>query len=975
MWIPSSFGGWGARLINQSNGITPLPVAAGEFVEVTVQFAPVDATPAVCTATLHINGDTWNPVAIPVTAAVGELRVSVPPIAVDLDASTSVEIGVTLVVGNATTATLILASDASPEAANITASLGSTLLGPISEGQTASTTLSVSASSNLPRGTYIWYLNVWAYNNTVSFSVPVPIKVSGYEQSQFYWSQADAFGSPKVYGVVDPLTDQLATETVWMDPSSPWGAGRLTDAVVTQTAGGFPVNTILVVSDAGVWQVTAQGDATVIGDFSPSSFTSILEVAGTVFIAGGTGLSGGGNAQVYAYMPSPLPFHTSWQWVQVATPGDMSGIQDMCVTPSGQLLFATNSGVWTATSVRVSLLEWRLVFVQATGPTVGFTTVAAFPETGFPQLAVAADTQGNVHRVAVHADGTATLTRILANNTYLNPPAFTAYVTIDAADKTTIYASQVFSNPNYNNIPDVGALAKSTDAGQTWTNLGRPGVNMSRGCRVGAYGNLIIAGGERWHISLDGGQTWKRYSDLDPAQAMWGSPHAHDDVNAIRFYPVNGFMQLLMCTDGGLATTPTSSLAAGTTTWTSGYNKRLTNLQVQTLGVPGEGGGFTGCMSVDNYSSGPVNRGYLVAVGTQDNGVRTCLMPPSGPGFWTQILGGDGQFCAYIPASGVQLPPSVPTREPGGVAPLLATDVGSTTPSWFIDGGANGPASPGQGLPYDPTGLPLSPANAQVIGLVLDGITHPRWWFADSPRVAYGVAGGLLQDNANKPTQYGHFAFIVSGDPDGTNLMMTPLASIPGNGAVTAIFSYDATQLFVCMGDGGVWRVGAGLPRLFYPSGEAFQEETTVPTSFGLGRNFLAKFAMTADGTLYMCASNIGANGYLLQRDPTTGQWSGDISGGIFASSGIASICADNSYPGVLYVATTTTVFGFDGTQWYQAGGGLPAWPWATDIRFAQDNSGNSHLYLATYGRGIWTVANPSVTADAAATPVRRGGL
>jgi len=302
----------------------------------------------------------------------------------------------------------------------------------------------------------------------------------------------------------------------------------------------------------------------------------------------------------------------------------------------------------------------------------------------------------------------------------------------------------------------------------------------------------------------------------------------------------------------------------------------------------------------------------------------------------------------------VQLPPSVPTREPGGVAPLLATDAGSTTPRSFIDGGANGPVSPGHDLPYDPTGLPLSAANAQVIGLVLDGITNPRKWFSDSLRIAYGVAGGLLQDNAKKPTQYGHFAFIVSGDPDGTNLMMTPLASIQGKGAVTAIFSYDATQLFVCMGDGGVWRLVAGLPRALYPPGETIQE-TIVPNSFGLGANFLAKFAMTADGTLYMCASDKGANGYLLKRDPTTKQWSGDISGGLFTSSGIASICADNSNPGVLYVATTTTVFAFDGTQWYQAGGGLPAWPWATDIRFAQDNSGNSYLYLATYGRGIWT--------------------
>src|SRR6516162_5462748 len=166
---------WGARLVGQSNGITPLAVAAGEFVQVTVQFAPTASTPAVCTATLQINGDTWNSVSLPVTATVGELTVSVPPITVTQDASTSVEIAVTSVAGNDTTASLILTSDASPEAANVTTSLSLTSLS-IGKGQTASTTLSVSASSNLPTGPYIWSLGVWAFD-AQSFSVPVTINV------------------------------------------------------------------------------------------------------------------------------------------------------------------------------------------------------------------------------------------------------------------------------------------------------------------------------------------------------------------------------------------------------------------------------------------------------------------------------------------------------------------------------------------------------------------------------------------------------------------------------------------------------------------------------------------------------------------------------------------------------------------------------------------------------------------------------
>jgi hypothetical protein len=163
-------------LKGQSNGVTPLPVAIGEYVEVTVQFAPTASTPDVCTATLQINGDTWNPVSLPITAAVGELTVSVPPITIFRDDSASAEIGVTSVAGNATTASLILKADASPDAANVTASLSPTSLS-IDKGQSAFATLSVSASSNLPTGSYFWTLSIWAFDNAYGFSVPVTINV------------------------------------------------------------------------------------------------------------------------------------------------------------------------------------------------------------------------------------------------------------------------------------------------------------------------------------------------------------------------------------------------------------------------------------------------------------------------------------------------------------------------------------------------------------------------------------------------------------------------------------------------------------------------------------------------------------------------------------------------------------------------------------------------------------------------------
>jgi hypothetical protein len=160
----------------QSNGVTPLPVATGEYVEVTVQFAPTASTPDVCGATLQISGDTWNPVSIPITAAVTEITVSVPLIRVMQGNSVSAEVEVTLVRGNATTANLYLGRDASSKAANVTASLSSSSLSLV-KGQPKPVTLTVSASSNLPAGPYYWGLGVWAYNNAYSFGVSFTIRV------------------------------------------------------------------------------------------------------------------------------------------------------------------------------------------------------------------------------------------------------------------------------------------------------------------------------------------------------------------------------------------------------------------------------------------------------------------------------------------------------------------------------------------------------------------------------------------------------------------------------------------------------------------------------------------------------------------------------------------------------------------------------------------------------------------------------
>jgi len=163
--------------VAQSNGITPLAVASGQFVVVTIQFAPSASTPATCTASLLINGDTWNPVSVPITAAVGEISVKVPHIVVDQGKSVAVGITVTLTAGAPTTATLIIDKDGSADAPNVTVTVSPTSL-PLTKGTPAPATLTVTADSTLAAGEYSWNLAVWSYDNTSSFSVLVTITVA-----------------------------------------------------------------------------------------------------------------------------------------------------------------------------------------------------------------------------------------------------------------------------------------------------------------------------------------------------------------------------------------------------------------------------------------------------------------------------------------------------------------------------------------------------------------------------------------------------------------------------------------------------------------------------------------------------------------------------------------------------------------------------------------------------------------------------
>jgi hypothetical protein len=215
-----------------ANGVAPLSVATGQYVVVTIQFAPVASTPNTCTATLVINGDAWSPgsVSVPITATVGEITVKVPSIFVVQGDSTPVDITVTLVAGASTTAKLILSADGSADAPNVTAALGSTSLS-LTKGKAVPVTLKVSAASTLAAGQYSWSLAVWSYDNTTSFSVSVLITVGVpyyFIKSKLNGNVIDIAGASTTAGAgLDAYTQKTSgnDNQLWNFVPDPGGSG------------------------------------------------------------------------------------------------------------------------------------------------------------------------------------------------------------------------------------------------------------------------------------------------------------------------------------------------------------------------------------------------------------------------------------------------------------------------------------------------------------------------------------------------------------------------------------------------------------------------------------------------------------------------------------------------------------------------------------------------------------------------------
>lgn len=735
------------------------------------------------------------------------------------------------------------------------------------------------------------------------------------------WQQFDQFG----------ISQPLDTEFVaWDTADMPWHGGRLTDVLVLKNG------TIYVTSDGGIWSLrrddaghwaaTAEGDDV----FSPTGFNGIVEdptVPGRIFAAGG--ING----------PTLVALDPTWR--QIPLPGlpTRSLVRQMDIS-NGCLFLATNVGLY-----------WCPLPPAHSGPDAyHFEHVVLGPGGADDLHCVSAtmtgivftDMAGNIYKGAAVPSKqprprfSPPKFDFSYSTVYSGTPGRTIYVGKDYGDSGIAYAVTTGDK----NLP--GQILKSMDDGGTWTALNTPafaGRGLQREGRIGAYGDLIVIG---WATAYIYDQVTQKLTDAltqdrqnTPQQSTKGfellgpRTHVHADINSVRFFGFQGTeAALFLCSDGGLA----SSSDKGST-WTSAYNRRLLNLQIQPRAKYVGGGGFSGSMSASQAHSG------LIVAGTQDNGVLALAIPlqsdveSSSGGYWVQVSGDDGQFVAMTGAEQVlwnnQLSPTV-----------------FLTPELELPGWVSGESTPLT------TQLPAGTSGKLTL-IITEVATSPGTWFADLEDTMWAVVTARAGTQTN--VVFGMFA-----GPTGGNPRLIPIAVLPvSNGQrLTAVYAPTSNTVLLGTSDGQILRIdGGGSVSSPVTSGQS--EKVVAESTAPVKTVSVCQFAVCPlNGDLFAAYWGSGPGGALasmvVRKRAGGSEWV-VIDEGLFIGTQVTSICADQS--GFVYVATRETVFAYNAftDEWFLASTGLPKSANCSNVLFVRDpESGLGRLYLGTYGRSVW---------------------
>lgn len=758
---------------------------------------------------------------------------------------------------------------------------------------------------------------------------------------------------------------------------SAWHAGRLFDALRVGLVPGGP---LLVANDgSGVWIVNESGGPAIplswnwpspgVWAASTPNVTCLAQGIHTPehVYAGGASLSETDTTQ-----PAPL-FH--WRDIPITDanrqplkPGTIHRI--VVLLQMQKLVLACDNGVFWAT-------------IPPPGGTYLFTQATSLPGRRFSGLA-----EGLTNTVVAGAWGTdltshfgifvgtwgsamGPLTFKPANIRGINPRMMRRtdlaacatqrkfmYAVCGGGNNTTQAIDPAgkpvfdpFGNVTWANDNDfILAVLKSTDGGVNWspTNTavvgttlplfpGNPTSDLAGHTNDGYTGCVGVSPFNADHVgvgivnpfvSTGGGKNWTLFTEDT-------SPHLHADTHAMVFDPSAAGM-LHICSDGGLATTPDLGK-----TWGSMSNRQLPNLEVF------------------HVAASPKDSG-LLAGSLQDNGdIYTPLYITTDP--WRSLDDGDGVMTTFV-GSGelMRQNDTLQLKDSSGKVVEFGRKVRAAR--WnsverkFHDLAMFPDLPLNLGVvPVDGTGDGLAVPDGQDGQELIEAVATPTFANAQGePMVAVGVSA---------LTVFGMFA-----KSDGTfhwqQLGAVPSLNPPPFFATAVAAVPNGTSVFVGMNTGKVFRLDLDAPG--FPVTDLSDSTVSVQVT---------RFAAFAPDRAFLIAG-VG----VFHRDaagwtPLTGKV---LPGGVSATLPVGqqynALAADpTTTPPTLYVATASQVLRSEdsGETWFDFTGGLPKAPSCDDIRWVQESSGVTFLYLATFG---WSVFRCPLNFEVVLKPVKVDG-
>lgn len=262
----------------------------------------------------------------------------------------------------------------------------------------------------------------------------------------------------------------------------------------------------------------------------------------------------------------------AWKTVTPPLNFDYTDLRSSSVSPDGSKLFilaadnANNENLWMSEDDGVT---WRKIFSKQT--TIKYTSfstdgskIVLIPGDGRHHLYISIDNGQNWTEKAMWATPASdSSVQISPDGSFLagcsiSGGAYTTYISTDDGHNWTQKGTNSVECPTYvtNNgmliAKAVNKIAKSTDYGQTWTEIsGFSGLLLTS---FGNNGNTIFDGGNR--ISLDGGNHWTPLNTPIPAgYTVYGTGVSDDGkklfIEDRRYVGSDLVMTLITSVDGG----------------------------------------------------------------------------------------------------------------------------------------------------------------------------------------------------------------------------------------------------------------------------------------------------------------------------------------------------------------------------------------------------------------------------------------